>query len=254
MFRCYEVNVMFIKKMNELVGHCKRLRRDLRATGKTIVMVVTGHDDDGIIGLGPVFSMLCRIPDIVVIWVIICGHDDRPERRNDIEAVAKRLGIANRHVLILWFRDGFMDSSPAELRRAMWPLCTYLGPKIVFIHQSMDSNSEHKAVSDACVRLAGSNGTRLILGYEVPKPWPERFNSNCTVLIPKRDVTRAARLLDLFKSEIERNSKYVDPDWSWARAVDAAKRVGLSNRYGVAFEVIRCVPGMELFLAIAQTD
>jgi LmbE family N-acetylglucosaminyl deacetylase len=130
------------------------------------VLAIGAHPDDIEIGCcGTLLRLIEHGTVSEVCWVVLSG---RGERAAEARASAESLlgNVAQDHILLRDFADGFFPYDGREVKRFFEELKRDFSPDVIFTHQRHDLHQDHRV---ACELTWNTFRDHLILEYEVPK-------------------------------------------------------------------------------------
>lgn len=140
----------------------------LLAGGRSPVRILAlgAHPDDIEIGCGGTLLKLIEQGSVSeVCWVVLSGSAERAAEAR-ASAAAFLGSVADRHIVVRDFRDGFFPYLGGEIKDFFEELKRGLEPDLIFTHQRLDLHQDHRLT---CELTWNTFRDHLILEYEVPK-------------------------------------------------------------------------------------
>ena len=156
------------------------------------VLAIGCHADDIEIGCGGTLLTLAQAnPGLEVDWVVLAAPGDRAaEARASADAFLA--GVADAHVVVHDFRDGYMPYVGREVKDVFEALKARPDPQVVFTHSHYDFHQDHRL---ACELTWNTFRRHLILEYEIPKVDGDLGRPNLFVPLTEEIVERKLALL-----------------------------------------------------------
>lgn len=139
---------------------------DFAGTQPLSILCLGAHCDDIEIGCGgTIMKLLQGQRAATVTWVTFCSNAQRKiEAEESAREVLAR--VAEKHIQVHSFRDGFMPWSGDEVKETFEGLKAQISPDLIFTHYRDDLHQDHRLVSDLTWNTFRDH---LILEYEIPK-------------------------------------------------------------------------------------
>ncbi len=130
------------------------------------VLCLGAHSDDIEIGCGgTILQLLEALPEIEVLWVVLCSN---PARAAEARRSARDFlrGAKKKDIVIHAFRDGFLPYLGPAVKECFEELKLRFDPDLIFTHFRQDLHQDHRTVSELTWNTFRNH---LILEYEIPK-------------------------------------------------------------------------------------
>jgi LmbE family N-acetylglucosaminyl deacetylase len=186
------------------------------------------HPDDIEIGCGgTVLRLAAEIPDLVVRWVVFSGAGLRAaEARNS--AAAFLGGVAEKHIEVLGFRDGYFPFQGADIKDRFEAFKHDFAPSLILAHWQGDAHQDHRLVAELTHNTFRDH---LVLEYEIPKYDGDLGNPAFFVPLTQAQLRRKVEIvISQFPSQRGR-SWFSDETF---RAVARLRGIGCNAPEGVA--------------------
>jgi LmbE family N-acetylglucosaminyl deacetylase len=204
------------------------------------ILVVAPHADDCEIGCGGTVARLVEEGNTVYCATICVkwngalpegnsGRNWLKEQETASEVLGTRLITFDRPYYNRGLQNN-MDSMMDEL----WNLKERLKPDLVFIPSTFDVHQDHKAVSEAGVRIFKGS---TLLGYELFWNHIGLHQTQAYVRLDKRHIDKKIKAIEVFESQTWR--PFCDPTITEGHA--RCRGVQIGAQYAESFEVIRWV-------------
>jgi LmbE family N-acetylglucosaminyl deacetylase len=163
------------------------------------ILAIGAHCDDIEIGCGGTLLKIFEQYKINhVKWVVFASNEQRrQEAINSAEAFLK--DISNKEIIVLDYRDAFLEASKYEIKEYIEGIKKRFDPDLVFTHYRNDRHQDHRLLSDLAWNTFRSH---LILEYEIPKYDGDLGIPNCFFHIsPALADKKVKILIDSFISQ-----------------------------------------------------
>jgi LmbE family N-acetylglucosaminyl deacetylase len=166
------------------------------------ILCLGAHCDDIEIGCsGTVLTLLQRLPDVHVTWVVMASNERRAQEALE-SAHTVLASIPKKTVVIKSFRDGFLPYGGAELKEYFEELKHDVAPDLVLTHHGQDFHQDHRLVSELTWNTFRNH---LILEYEIPKYDGDFGNPNLFVALDAETCVRKVQnILSSFRSQADK--------------------------------------------------
>jgi LmbE family N-acetylglucosaminyl deacetylase len=134
--------------------------------GPKRILALGAHSDDIEIGCGgTILRLAAEGCGIEVLWIVFTAT---PERAEEARASAGAFleGVANAHVVVRDYRDGFLPYAGAAVKDEFESLKREFSPDLVFTHYRDDRHQDHRLISELTWNTWRDH---FILEYEIPK-------------------------------------------------------------------------------------
>jgi LmbE family N-acetylglucosaminyl deacetylase len=130
------------------------------------VLFLGAHSDDIEIGCGGTITRLVKeYPNLSAYWVVFAAEGVREsEARNSAEEYLA--GVANKKIVILSHRDGYLPYHGEEVKDFFEQLKNQVTPDLIFTQYRDDLHQDHRQI---CELTWNTFRNHLILEYEIPK-------------------------------------------------------------------------------------
>lgn len=166
---------------------------------KLDILCLGAHCDDIEIGCGGTLLKWIKEQKVNrIVWVVFSSND---LRRLEAERSANRFlnDLAQKKIIILNYRDAFLQYSGLEVKEEFEKLKQMIDPDIVFTHYRNDRHQDHRLLSDFAWNTFRNH---LILEYEIPKYDGDLGVTNAFVAIDGVNVReKISILLECFESQ-----------------------------------------------------
>lgn len=202
------------------------------------LLCLGAHCDDLEIGCGAtLLTLLARMPDLAVDWVVFSGAG---AREAEARAAASEIigGRANARVIIQQFRDGFFPAELARIKECFNGLAALGDPDLILTHHRGDLHQDHRTIGELTWQTFRN---RLIWEYEIPKFDGDLGRPN--LFIPVTE-TSAQRKVDIilrnFHSQAHKNWFSADTFRAVLRlrGIEAGSATGLAEAFHVSKTVV----------------
>lgn len=201
------------------------------------ILVVGAHCDDIEIGCGgTLLKLFEQYPIRRIKWVVFASNAQR-KKEAIASAEAFLATIEHKEIIVLDYRDAFLEQSKFEIKEVFESLKKDFDPDLVFTHYRNDRHQDHRLLSDLAWNTFRSH---LILEYEIPKYDGDLGIPNCFFHIsPEHADKKADILLDCFESQ--KGKHWFDKETFLAlmriRGMESACR----SKYAEAFHVRKLI-------------
>lgn len=167
--------------------------------GKLDILCLGAHSDDIEIGCGATILKWIRQSRInSVVWVVFSSDGKRKEEAI-LSANRYLETLIDKEIIILDFRDAFLNFSAREVKEEFEILKSKIDPDIVFTHYRDDRHQDHRLLSDLAWNTFRDH---LILEYEIPKYDGDLGIPNAFISVDREDVDgKILGLLQCFTSQ-----------------------------------------------------
>lgn len=174
-----------------------------RSNDQPVTLLFLGaHSDDIEIGCGgSIMRLVKEFPNLSAYWVVFAAAGVREkEARNSAEDYLA--GVAQKEIVVLKHRDGYLPYHGAEIKDFFEQLKTRVEPDLIFTHTRDDLHQDHRQV---CELTWNTFRNHLILEYEIPKFDGDLGQPNFFIQVDKSLVQeKASRLLKHFETQAGR--------------------------------------------------
>ncbi len=130
------------------------------------ILALGAHCDDIEIGCGgTLLKLFEQYPINHIKWVVFASNEQRKQEAID-SAEAFLKGIDNKEIIVLDYKDAFLEQSKFEIKAFFETIKKDFDPDLVFTHYRNDRHQDHRLLSDLAWNTFRSH---LILEYEIPK-------------------------------------------------------------------------------------
>jgi len=130
------------------------------------ILALGAHCDDIEIGCGgTLLKLFEQYPINHIKWVVFASNEQRKQEAID-SAEAFLKGIDNKEIIVLDYKDAFLEQSKFEIKAFFETIKKGFDPDLVFTHYRDDRHQDHRLLSDLAWNTFRSH---LILEYEIPK-------------------------------------------------------------------------------------
>lgn len=171
-----------------------RLIPEVRRGKPLRLLCIGAHSDDLEIGCGgTVLTWLAGMPAVEVTWVVLSAEGIRAtEARRSARALLAR--AVAREVIIGNFRDCYLQSQYADVKRYFEDLKTRIEPDVVMTHWLQDRHQDHRLAAELTWNTWRNH---VVLEYEIPKYEGDLVTPNVYVpisaLLARRKITHLNR-------------------------------------------------------------
>ncbi|MBK8505605.1 MAG: PIG-L family deacetylase [Saprospiraceae bacterium] len=171
-----------------------------REGNKLDILCLGAHCDDIEIGCGGTILKWIKEDRIhKIVWVVFSSDDTRK-----MEAIKSASGflepLASKEIIVLDFKDAFLQYSGREVKEIFESLKTKINPDFVFTQYRHDRHQDHRLLSDLTWNTFRNH---CILEYEIPKYDGDLGITNAFVAIDQTDVNHKIHLLlSCFSSQV----------------------------------------------------
>jgi len=201
------------------------------------ILAVGAHCDDIEIGCG---ATLLKLFDQYMIkkikWVVFASNEQRKrEAINSANAFLE--SVENKEIIVLDYRDAFLEQSKFEIKEVFESLKKDFNPDLVFTHYRADRHQDHRLLSDLAWNTFRSH---LVLEYEIPKYDGDLGIPNCFFHISQEHADKkAAILLDCFESQ--KGKHWFDKETFLALMRIRGMESACETKYAEAFHVRKLI-------------
>ncbi len=163
------------------------------------ILAVGAHCDDIEIGCGAtLLKLFGQYPVRSIKWLVFASNEQR-KKEAIVSAEAFLENIENKEIIVLDYRDAFLEKSKFEIKEQFERIKKSFDPDLVFTHYRHDRHQDHRLLSDLAWNTFRSH---LILEYEIPKYDGDLGIPNCFFHIsPELAEKKVQILLDSFESQ-----------------------------------------------------
>jgi LmbE family N-acetylglucosaminyl deacetylase len=147
-----------------LLSRLQELARDTLGCSQ-VVLIVVAHPDDESLGPGCTIRLLRSQPGVAVVIVVLAAED--PIRRAESMRAARTLDVAEDHVFLFDFPDGYLEDEAEAVRRVLQMFADVLAPDLVVAHKH-DDHLDHSLVHAAVNRVFAARHTSII-NFRIPQ-------------------------------------------------------------------------------------
>lgn len=204
---------------------------------KLDILCLGAHCDDIEIGCGGTLLQWIKEGKVNrILWVVFSSN---PLRRDEAKNSADEFleNIPEKEIIILNYRDAFLQYSGLEVKEEFERLKSRMDPDIVFTHFRNDRHQDHRLLSDLAWNTFRNH---FILEYEIPKYDGDLGVTNAFVPLEKSVVEQKIHiLLHCFPSQAAKH-------WFDAETFKSMLRIrGLEcnshTRYAESFYLRKCI-------------
>jgi LmbE family N-acetylglucosaminyl deacetylase len=157
------------------------------------LLCLGAHSDDIEIGCGgTVLRLAAEMPGLVVRWIAFCGNEVR-EAEARSSAAAFLDGVAEKHVDVMGFRDGYFPFQGAEIKDCFEAIKREFKPSLVLTHAQGDAHQDHRLLSQLTYNTFRDH---LVLEYEIPKYDGDLGNPNFFIPLTRAQTLRKIELIN----------------------------------------------------------
>jgi LmbE family N-acetylglucosaminyl deacetylase len=196
--------------------------------GPLSILCLGAHSDDLEIGCGGTVLRLLAEREVVVRWMVFgCSGQRSEEAKKSAESI---LGaVADKHVQIGGFRDGFFPYMGAEIKEAFEALKDQISPDLILTHTRNDVHQDHRLINELTWNTFRDH---LILEYEIPKYDGDLGSPNLFVGLEQDVVEKKIRhLMECFPTQ--RDKRWFDEETF--RGLLRLRGIEAGMRYAEAF-------------------
>jgi len=201
-------------------------------------LFIAPHTDDIELGCGATLARCveeCETVDVVVFSTAVesLPEGSPPDRlKIEFQNAMEEYAIPVERMHIFNFKVRRLNYSRQELLEELVRLRSILSPNIVFTPSGSDIHQDHQVVHNECLRAFKAV---TILGYELP--WNQfDFQSRVFVNVANRHLEKKLRALQAYRSQVEKNRSYFDPDF--IKGLAKVRGIQQGVPYAEAFELI----------------
>jgi LmbE family N-acetylglucosaminyl deacetylase len=186
------------------------------------VLALGAHPDDIEIGAAGTILRLIEDRSVASVHWVVCSGDGQRAEEARRGATAVLDGVAEREVVVMDGRDGYLPLMGAPIKDAFEELKRAVTPDLILTHRREDLHQDHRFVSDLTWQTFRDS---FILEYEIPKYDGDLGNPNVYIDIPESIVHRKLEILEtVFASQQNR-------PWYDTRTFDSMLRIrGIESR------------------------
>lgn len=195
------------------------------------ILLLGAHCDDIEIGCGGTILKICKDYKVNKIkWVVFASNKVR--KKEAIECAERFLeAIPNKEIIVLEYRDAFLESSKVEIKHFFETIKKDFIPNIIFTHCRNDRHQDHRLISDLTWNTFRNH---FILEYEIPKYDGDLGQPNFFTHLDKEIVEKKIKyLLESYQSQ--KNKHWFDTETFYSimriRGIESASL----HKYSEAF-------------------
>ena len=197
------------------------------------VLCLGAHSDDIEIGAGGLLLSLIAAGRVAsVTWCVLSASGSR-EHEARLSASSFLAGVAQTHVVLERFRDGFFPAERIAIKEWFEGVKAQCRPDLVLTHHGDDAHQDHRLVAELTTNTFRDH---LVLAYEIPK-WdgdlgrPNAYHALAAAVLEHK----IALLMQHFATQ--RSKDWFDPETFRGLARLRGMECRAPERYAEAFHV-----------------
>jgi len=160
--------------------------------GPLKLLCLGAHADDIEIGCGgTILRLVAEVPDLVVRWIVFSGAGLR-EAEARSSAAAFLENVAERHIEVLRFRDGYFPFQGADIKDCFETVKRDFDPSLIMTHCWNDAHQDHRLVVELTHNTFRDH---FVLEYEIPKYDGDLGNPALFVPLTQVQVRRKIQII-----------------------------------------------------------
>ncbi len=210
-----------------------------RERGRSTVLLLSPHTDDGELGCGATIAKLVERGYRVVSVAFSAAEESVPEGfpkdilRTENRLACAKLGIAPEDSIVLDFRVRTFPENRQRILDTMLQLNREYEPALVFLPSTTDTHQDHVTIAEEGFRAFKRT---TMLAYE--KPWNNiEFSARCFVTIEPGHLDKKILALECYESQKQR--QYINADY--VRALALVRGMQIAQPMAEMFDVPRLI-------------
>jgi len=160
--------------------------------GPLKLLCLGAHADDIEIGCGgTILRLVAEVPDLVVRWIVFSGAGLR-EAEARSSAAAFLENVAEKHIEVLRFRDGYFPFQGADIKDCFETVKRDFDPSLIMTHCWNDAHQDHRLVVELTHNTFRDH---FVLEYEIPKYDGDLGNPALFVPLTQVQVRRKIQII-----------------------------------------------------------
>lgn len=161
--------------------------------GPLNLLCLGAHSDDIEIGCGgTILRLAAEVPQLTVRWVVFSSGGMREAEARD-SAAAFLDDVAEKHVEVMGFRDGYFPFHGADIKDRFEALKREFEPSLVLTHFRDDAHQDHRLLAQLTYNTFRDH---LVWEYEIPKYDGDIGNPNLFVSLTRDQLHRKIETLN----------------------------------------------------------
>lgn len=163
------------------------------------LLFLGAHCDDIEIGCGGTILKMARQSEISEVkWVVFASNEER-KKEAIICANFFLSKVPNKEILILDYKDAFLNQSIFEIKDFFESLKKNFDPDVIFSHYRDDRHQDHRLISELTWNTFRNH---LVLEYEIPKYDGDLGHPNCFFKLSDSEAKEKVHyIIDSYKSQ-----------------------------------------------------